>query len=487
MSTQHAGSPAGQPSDPQGADPAEAGNRDLGHSLKVRHLTMMGLGSAVGAGLFLGTGVGIKAAGPAVLLSYIVAGIIVVFVMRMLGELAAARPASGTFATYAKMALGPWAGFSTGWLYWFMLIMVMGTEITGAGAIMGNWFGVDGWIPGLICVVLFTVINLASVRGFGEFEYWFSFVKVAVIVFFLVVGALLIFGLLPGHEAVGVDNFTPFAPYGISGIAAGLLAVAFAFGGIEIVTIAAAESEKPSEAITAAVRAVVWRISVFYLGSILVIVALLNVSTLDEADSAADSPFTRVLAMADVPGVVGFMEAIIVLALLSAFNAQIYATSRLTFSFAHQGNAPKMFRKVSAQKVPTAAVVCSLVFAFVSVGLQVWGPDNLINILFNAVGGCLLVIWFIIVLSELRLRPQLEAEGSLKVRMWAWPVLPIITLVALVGLAVLMLFDETARDQVVTVAIAFTAVSLLGLYVTRHHARTEAREAREAEEATAGA
>ncbi|MDN6511719.1 MAG: amino acid permease, partial [Corynebacterium sp.] len=305
-----------------------------------------------------------------------------------------------------------------------------------------------------------------------------------VIVFFLDVGALLIFGLLPGHEAVGVDNFTPFAPYGISGIAAGLLAVAFAFGGIEIVTIAAAESEKPSEAITAAVRAVVWRISVFYLGSILVIVALLNVSTLDEADSAADSPFTRVLAMADVPGVVGFMEAIIVLALLSAFNAQIYATSRLTFSFAHQGNAPKMFRKVSAQKVPTAAVVCSLVFAFVSVGLQVWGPDNLINILFNAVGGCLLVIWFIIVLSELRLRPQLEAEGSLKVRMWAWPVLPIITLVALVGLAVLMLFDETARDQVVTVAIAFTAVSLLGLYVTRHHARTEAREA---EEATAGA
>ncbi|MEJ6548040.1 amino acid permease [Corynebacterium sp. USCH3] len=474
MSTQHTGSPAGSSTDSQGAAPTEAGNRDLGHSLKVRHLTMMGLGSAVGAGLFLGTGVGIKAAGPAVLLSYIVAGIVVVFVMRMLGELAAARPASGTFATYAKMALGPWAGFSTGWLYWFMLIMVMGTEITGAGAIMGNWFGVEGWIPGLLCVVLFTVVNLFAVRGFGEFEYWFSFVKVAVIIFFLVVGALLIFGLLPSHDPVGVDNFTPFAPNGISGIAAGLLAVAFAFGGIEIVTIAAAESEKPSEAITAAVRAVVWRISVFYLGSVLVITALLNVTTLDGADDAADSPFTRVLAMADIPGVVGFMEAIIVLALLSAFNAQIYATSRLTFSFSHQGNAPKLFRKVSAQRVPTAAVICSLVFAFISVGLQVWGPDNLINILFNAVGGCLLVIWFIIVLSELKLRPQLEAEGSLKVRMWAWPVLPIVTLVALVGLAVLMLFDETARDQVVTVAIAFVAVSLLGLFVTRHHDRTVA-------------
>ncbi|MGV0867917.1 amino acid permease [Corynebacterium kalidii] len=483
MSTQHTDTST----DSRGASQTEAGNRDLGHSLKVRHLTMMGLGSAIGAGLFLGTGVGIRAAGPAVLFSYIVAGVIVVFVMRMLGELAAARPASGTFATYAKMAMGPWAGFATGWLYWFMLIMVMGAEITGAGAIMGTWFGVEGWIPGLLCVILFTVVNLFSVRGFGEFEYWFSFVKVAVIVFFLVVGVLLIFGFLPGHEPVGADNFTPFVPNGISGIAAGLLAVAFAFGGIEIVTIAAAESEKPSEAITAAVRAVVWRISLFYLGSVLVITALLNFTTLDDAQGAADSPFTRVLAMADIPGVVGFMEVIIVLALLSAFNAQIYGTSRLTFSFAHQGNAPRVFRKVSAQKVPTAAVICSLVFAFISVGLQVWGPDNLINILFNAVGGCLLVIWFIIVLSELKLRPQLEAEGSLKVRMWAWPTLPVITLVALVGLAVLMLFDETARDQVATVAVAFTALSLLGLFVTRRHARKVAQNGDEPADAAADA
>lgn len=473
MSTEHAegtgATGATGAADTSAAPQAEVGNRKLGHGLQVRHLTMMGLGSAVGAGLFLGTGVGINAAGPAVLLSYIVAGVIVVFVMRMLGELAAARPASGTFATYARMAFGPWAGFSLGWLYWFMLIMVMGTEITGAGAIMGNWFGVEGWIPGLICVVLFTVVNLSAVRGFGEFEYWFSFIKVAVIVFFLAIGVLLVFGLLPGHEPVGVDNFTPFAPNGISGIAAGLLAVAFAFGGIEIVTIAAAESEKPAQAITAAVRAVVWRIMVFYLGSVLVICALLNYTTLDDADVAADSPFTRVLAMADIPGVVGFMEAIIVLALLSAFNAQIYATSRLMFSFSHQGNAPKLFRKVSPQRVPLPAVICSLIFAFISVGLQLWGPDNLINLLFNAVGGCLLVIWLGIVASELKLRRELEAEGSLSVKMWAWPTLPIITIIALVGLTVLMLFDDVARDQVVTVTIAFALLSLLGWYVGRRN------------------
>lgn len=457
---------------PEDGPQAPSGS-ELGHGLRTRHLTMMGLGSAIGAGLFLGTGVGIKAAGPAVLISYVIAGIIVVFVMRMLGELAAARPASGTFATYARQAFGGWAGFSLGWLYWFMLIMVMGAEITGAGAIMGNWFGVEGWVPGLVCVVLFTVVNLFAVRGFGEFEYWFSFVKVAVIIFFLIVGVLLIFGWLPGHAAVGADNFTPFAPEGLPGISAGLLAVAFAFGGIEIVTIAAAESDRPAQAITAAVRAVVWRIMVFYLGSVLVITALLDRSTLDEAEGAADSPFTRVQAMADVPGIVGIMEVVIVLALLSAFNAQIYATSRLMYSFAQQGNAPAVFRRVSGQKVPVAAVACSLVFAFISVGLQVWGPADLINILFNAVGGALLVIWVMIVLSELRLRPVLEKEGSLKLRMWFWPVLPVVTLVGLLGLTVLMLFDETARQQVIAVAVAFGLLCLLGVYVSARHGRSE--------------
>lgn len=456
----------------QGTAPATGQTaKELGHGLKTRHLTMMGLGSAVGAGLFLGTGVGIKAAGPAVLVSYIVAGIVVVFVMRMLGELAAARPASGTFATYARQAFGGWAGFSLGWLYWFMLIMVMGAEITGAGAIMGTWFGVDGWIPGLVCVVFFTVVNLFAVRGFGEFEYWFSFVKVAVIIFFLVIGILLIFGWLPGHEPVGLSNFTPFAPEGVAGVSAGLLAVAFAFGGIEIVTIAAAESEKPSEAISSAVHAVVWRIMVFYLGSVVVITALLDRSTLDQAEGAADSPFTRVLGMADVPAIVGVMEVVIVLALLSAFNAQIYGTSRLMYAFAWQGNAPKVFRKLSGQQVPVYAVACSLVFAFISVGLQVWGPLDLITILFNAVGGSLLVIWVMIVLAELKLRPILEKEGSLKLRMWGWPVLPVITLVALASLTVLMLFDATARQQVVTVVVAFTLLSLLGFWVTRRHDR----------------
>ena len=426
---------------------------------------MMGLGSAIGAGLFLGTGVGIQAAGPAVLLSYVVAGVLVIFVMRMLGEMAAARPASGSFATYGRLAFGDWAGFSLGWLYWFMLIMVMGTEITGAGAIMGNWFGVDGWIPGLVAVVIFTVVNLAAVRGFGEFEYWFAFIKVAVIIIFLIIGFGLLFGLFPNYESPGLSHFSEFMPNGVSGLAVGLLAVAFAFGGIEIVTIAAAESEKPSESIAAAVKAVIWRISVFYLGSVFLISALLPYETLGDADVAADSPFTRILALANIPGVVTFMEVIIVIALLSAFNAQIYATSRLVFSFSKQGYAPKAFNKLNSQKVPIVAVISSLIFAFVSVALLIWGPANLINILFNAVGGALLVIWAMITLSAIRLRPVFEREGRLKVRMWAYPVLPWLTFFMVVGLGALMLWDASARNQVLTVAIVFGALSALGFLI----------------------
>ena len=437
----------------------------LGHGLKTRHLTMMGLGSAIGAGLFLGSGVGVRAAGPAILLSYILAGTLVIFVMRMLGELAAARPASGTFATYGRQAFGHWAGFSLGWLYWFMLIMVMGAEITGAGAIMGNWFGVPGWIPALVAVVIFTIVNLAAVGGFGEFEYWFAFIKVAVIILFILIGFGLLFGLFPNYDSPGLSNFSDFAPNGISGMAAGLLAVAFAFGGIEIVTIAAAESENPSQSIASAVRAVILRISLFYLGSVFLIAALLPFKTLGEAESAAESPFTRVLALAGIPGVAQGMEVVIVLALLSAFNAQIYATSRLVFSFSKTGYAPKFFSSVNSARVPIRAVMSSLLFAFISVALQVWGPKDLIGILFNAVGGALLVIWFMIALSQIKLRPQLEAEGSLVVRMWAYPVLSWITVLMIVGLTVLMLFDEQARMQVLTVAVAFAALSVLGVVV----------------------
>ncbi|WP_301200223.1 amino acid permease, partial [Corynebacterium stationis] len=304
------------------------------NKLKTRHLTMMGLGSAIGAGLFLGVGVGIQIAGTSILIAYLVAGVLVTLIMYMLGEMASARPSLGSFSTYAGQAFGNWARFTMGWLYWFMLIMVMGAEITGAAAILGGWFGVDPWIPALVAVVFFAVVNFGAVRGFGEFEFWFAIIKVAVIVAFLVLGAWLIFGPAETQTSSFVENF---APNGVPGLAAGLLAVAFAFGGIELVTIAAAESEDPAHNVATAVRAIIFRIIVFYLGAVAVITLLLPFSRIQDADVAAQSPFTEVLRVAEIPYAATFMELVIVVALLSAFNAQIYATSRLVFDMARDG------------------------------------------------------------------------------------------------------------------------------------------------------
>ena len=427
-------------------------NSELGTGLKSRHLTLMGLGTAVGAGLFLGVGVGIRAAGPAILVAYAIAGLIVIAVMRMLGEMAAAHPSSGSFATYGRMAYGHWAGFLLGWLYYFLLIMACGAELTGASAMMASWFDVPQWVPGLIVVVVLTAVNLAQVKGFGEFEYWFAMIKIAVIVGFLIIGVLLWLGVLPASDFVGFDNVreSGFAPNGVAGIAAGLLAVAFAFGGIEVVTIAAAESEDPADNVKRAVNSIIWRIAIFYLGSVAVITLLLPYATIDGADSAADSPFTAVLEMANIPGAAAFMEVVIVLALLSAFNAQLYGTSRLGYQQALEGDAPKWMAKTNANNVPMNSVLVSVVFAFLAVGLQWWNPPGMIDFIMSATGGCLIVTWIMITLSVIKLPPRIS-ESAVRVHGATW--VPWVTLAALVGLTVLMLFDDAARSQVISVTI----------------------------------
>ena len=438
-------------------------NSDLGSGLKSRHLTLMGLGTAVGAGLFLGVGVGIRAAGPAILVAYAIAGLIVIAVMRMLGEMAAAHPSSGSFATYGRMAFGHWAGFLLGWIYYFLLIMACGAELTGASAMMASWFDVPQWVPGLIVVAILTAVNLAQVKGFGEFEYWFAMIKIAVIVGFLIIGVLLWLGVLPASGFIGFDNIreSGFAPNGVAGIAAGLLAVAFAFGGIEVVTIAAAESEDPADNVKRAVNSIIWRIAIFYIGSVAVITLLLPYASIDGADSAADSPFTAVLEMANIPGSAALMEVVIVLALLSAFNAQLYGTSRLGYQQALEGDAPAWMAKTNANNVPMNSVLVSVLFAFLAVGLQWWNPPGMIDFIMSATGGCLIVTWIMITLSFIKLHPRIAAS-AVRVHGASW--VPWVTLAALLGLTTLMLFDDAARSQVISVTVlslALVALSLL--------------------------
>ncbi|WP_264158696.1 amino acid permease [Cellulomonas iranensis] len=455
--------------------PGAAADRALGHGLRTRHLTMMGLGSAIGAGLFLGSGVGIATAGPAVLVSYAVAGVLVVMIMRMLAEMAAASPASGSFSVYAEQALGRWAGFTLGWVYWFTIVMVLGAEITGVARIVTGWFpDVPQWGVALVVVAVFAVVNLAGVRQFGEFEFWFAALKVAAIVGFLVVGVLLVLGVLPGTSPVGTSNLLGhggFAPTGVAGVAAGLLVVLFAFGGIEIVTIASAEAADPQRAVARATRSIVWRILAFYVGSVAVMVLVLPW----DSPQLADGPFVAVLDLAGLPGAARLMEVVVVLALLSAFNANIYATSRMAFSLAGRGDGPAVLRRVSRRDVPWVAVLVSVALGLVAVALNWLLPDALLGILLNAVGASLLVVWVFVVVSQLRLRPRLAAAAGpagLPLRMWGYPWLTWATLAALAGVVVLMLTDAAARAQLA--ATAGLVAVVVGIYAVTARRRARA-------------
>ncbi|MEU9027876.1 amino acid permease [Streptomyces sp. NPDC048383] len=435
----------------------------LSHSLKQRHLTMLGLGGVIGAGLFVGSGAGIGIAGPAIILSYLLAGVLAMLVMRMLGEMSAAMPASGSFSVYAQKALGRWAGFSAGWLYWFLLVVVLAVEATGAAKIANGWLpSVDQWVWVLVFMVVFTVCNLAAVRKFGEFEFWFAALKVGAIVLFLILGTLAIFGVLPDTDPVGMANLTGhggFFPAGMGGVVAGMLAVVFAFGGLEVVTIAAAESDDPARSVARAVRSAVWRILFFYVGSMLVIVTLLPWDSLEPGQS----PYVAVLDSIGIPAAGQIMNIVVFVALLSALNANLYGSSRMVFSLAERGEAPRSLLKVSPGGVPRRAVFASVAFGFVSVVLNLLWPDTVFLYMLNAVGAVLLFVWALIAVSQLKLRGMLEREmpERLTLRMWLFPYLTWAALIGMAAVLVLMLLDDSARPQLLWSSGAAAAVLLV--------------------------
>ncbi|MGW1948592.1 amino acid permease [Streptomyces sp. NPDC001940] len=421
----------------------------LGGGLKQRHLTMLGLGGVIGAGLFVGSGAGIAVAGPGIVVSYLIAGTLAMCVMRMLGEMSAAMPASGSFSVHAERALGRWAGFSVGWLYWFLLVVVLAVEATGAAQIANGWApGVPQWAWVLVFMLVFTGANLAAVKNFGEFEFWFAALKVFAIVAFLILGTLAVFGLLPDTGPVGLTNLTGqggFLPHGWQGVISGVLAVVFAFGGLEVVTIAAAESDDPVRAVSRAVRSAVFRILFFYVGSMLVIVTVLPWT----AQKAGISPYVTVLDAIGVPSAGQIMNIVVFVALLSALNANLYGSSRMVFSLAERGEAPRALLKVSGGGVPRRAVLASVAFGFVSVLLNLEWPESVFLYMLNSVGAVLLFVWALIAASQLRLRRLVEREAPerLVLRMWGFPWLTWVTLAAMAAVIGLMLTDDTARPQ----------------------------------------
>ncbi|MEU6600709.1 amino acid permease [Streptomyces flaveolus] len=451
--------------------PQQRADASLSHGLKQRHLSMIALGGVIGAGLFVGSGAGIAAAGPSIVIAYTLSGVLVMLVMRMLGEMSAAYPSSGSFSAHAERAIGPWAGFAAGWSFWVLLCTAVGLEGIGAAKIVQGWLpGTPQWMWVALFMVVFCGANLAAVKNFGEFEFWFAALKVGAISLFLILGGLAIAGVLPGTDSPGASNLTDFLPHGSEGLLVGLLASVFAYGGLETVTIAAAESQDPVRGVASAVRTAMWRIALFYIGSMAVVVTLVPWSS---AEVVAKGPYVATLDHLGIPGAGQLMNVVVLVALLSAMNANIYGSSRIAYSLVERGQGPKALARLSGG-VPRVAVLTSCFFGFVCVLLSYWRPDDVFPWLLNMIGAVILVVWIFIAVSQLLLRRRIEREApeKLVVRMWGFPWLTWVALAGMAAIFVLMAREPDTRIQLYSTGGMTLALAAVGYAWQRARARS---------------
>ena len=423
---------------------------------------MISIAGVIGAGLFVGSANAIATAGPGVLISYAVAGLLVVLVMRMLGEMAAAQPDSGSFSTYADRAIGRWAGFSVGWLYWWFWVLVIPLEATAAATILNSWLpAVAQWIWALGITLVLTVTNLFSVARYGEFEFWFALLKVVAIVAFIGLGALAVFGLLPGSDVSGVSRLFDqgFLPNGFGAVITAVLITMFSFMGTEIVTIAAAESEHPAEQVRRATRSVIWRISVFYLASIFLVVSLVpfNSPRLAEAGS-----YQSALELMGVSGAKGIVDVVVLVAVASCLNSALYTASRMIYSLGRRGEAPVAVTRTTTDGVPRTAVLASTAVGFLTVIANYLVPEAVFATLLATSGAIALLVYLVIAVSQLRLRRKLEQAGvEMPVRMWGFPALTWAVVIVIPVMLIYMATRESSRfDLAMTAAIAAVVVAV---------------------------
>ncbi|MEJ9231447.1 amino acid permease [Peribacillus butanolivorans] len=377
---------------------------------------MISLGGAIGTGLFLGSGPAIASAGPGgAMVAYAVIGIMVYFIMTSLGELASFMPVSGAFSTYATRFIDPALGFALGWNYWFTWAMTLAAELSAATMVMKFWFPHS---PSLLWSSLFLVLifllNYVSVKGYGEGEYWFSLIKVATIIIFIVVGILMIFGIMNG-EATGFKNFTvgdaPFAG-GFLATLGIFIAAGFSFQGTEIVGVAAGESEDPAKNVPRAVRSIFWRIFLFYILAIFVIGLIVPYTNSSlQGHTIMVSPFTMVFEKVGLAFAASVMNAIILTAVLSAGNSSLYVTSRMLYSMANEGLAPRIFGKLNKRGVPIWGLVVTSLVGMLAFFASIFGDGVIYIWLMNAVGVTGFIFWLGIAASHYRFRKAYIAQG----------------------------------------------------------------------------
>jgi GABA permease len=437
----------------------EAPPVELKKGLKQRHLTMIAMGGVIGAGLFVGSGTVISEAGPSAFLSYAITGVLIILVMRMLGEMATANPSTGSFADYARQAIGGWAGFSVGWLYWYFWVIVIGFEAVAGAKVIQYWLpGVPLWLMSLLLMTLMTATNLFSVSSFGEFEFWFAGIKVAAILVFLVLGGLFVLGAWPG-KSLDFSNLTAhdgFLPFGVGAIFSAIVVVIFSMVGAEVATIAAAESPDPGKSIARATNSVILRIAIFFVGSIFLLAVILP---WNDAGLAA-SPYVAAFKTMGIPYADHIMNAVVLTAVLSCLNSGLYTSSRMLFVLAARREAPSALMEVTRRGVPRNAILASTVVGFLCVIAAAVSPDTVFLFLLNSSGAVILFVYLLIALSQIILRRRTGSE-NLTVKMWLFPALSVIVVVAILAVLVQMGVNAEVRPQLVLSLLAWAVVVIL--------------------------
>ncbi|MBM7059651.1 amino acid permease [Pseudomonas sp. UL073] len=393
---------------------------ELKRGLKNRHIQLIALGGAIGTGLFLGSAGVLKSAGPSMILGYAIAGFIAFLIMRQLGEMIVEEPVAGSFSHFAHKYWGGYAGFLSGWNYWVLYVLVGMAELTAVGKYVEFWWpDVPTWVSAAVFFVLINAINLTNVKVFGETEFWFAIIKVVAIIGMILLGCWLLFSGTGGPQA-SVSNLWShggFFPNGLTGLVMALCFIMFSFGGLELVGITAAEASEPKTVIPKAINQVVYRILIFYVGALAVLLALYPwdqlLATLNASgDAYSGSPFVQIFSLIGSDVAAHILNFVVLTAALSVYNSGVYSNSRMLYGLAEQGDAPKALLKVDKRGVPVRAIALSAAITLLCVVVNYVAPAKALELLMSLVVAALVINWAMISYSHLKFRQAMQAQGT---------------------------------------------------------------------------
>ncbi|WP_420976703.1 amino acid permease [Bacillus vallismortis] len=454
-------------------------NQELKRGLGARHIQMIALGGTIGVGLFMGSASTISWTGPSVLLAYAICGIFIFFIMRAMGEMLYVEPSTGSFATFGHNYIHPLAGYMTAWSNWFQWVIVGMSEIIAVGSYMKYWFpDLPAWIPGIVAMVILGAANLISVKSFGEFEFWFAMIKIVTIILMIIAGiGIIFFGFGNGGDPIGLSNLWShggFFTNGFSGFFFALSLVIAAYQGVELIGITAGEAKDPKNTLRSAIQSIIWRILIFYIGAIFVIV---TVYPWDELNSLG-SPFVSTFAKIGVTAAAGIINFVVITAAMSGCNSGIFSAGRMLYTLGVNGQAPKFFTKISRNGVPLYGTIAVMVGLAVGVVLNYIAPPKIFVYVYSASVLPGMIPWFVILISHIGFRK--EKGAALDKHPFKMPFAPFtnyVTIAFLLMVLVGMWFNDDTRISLV-VGVIFLALVVISYYVFGIGKRSQANLAK---------